>query len=69
MFVFDGGILDETAVARMVFPDGEIISASFHTLAEARSKVKPLLADRLDAAVQAIEQRVTALCEQGRRIA
>ncbi len=69
VFVFDGGILDETDVTGMVFPDGEIISASFHTLAEARSKVKPLLADRLDAAVQAVEQRVTALCEQGRRIA
>ncbi|MGQ0718061.1 MAG: NUDIX domain-containing protein [Pseudonocardiales bacterium] len=68
IFVFDGGMLDETTVERMVFPDGEIISASFHTLAEARSKVTPVLADRLDAAVQAVEQRVTALCEQGRRI-
>ncbi|HEV7450153.1 MAG TPA: NUDIX hydrolase [Pseudonocardiaceae bacterium] len=67
-FVFDGGMLDETEVAGMVFPDGEIISASFHTLAEARSKVKPLLADRLDVAVQAVEHGVTALCEQGRRI-
>lgn len=68
VFVFDGGILDETIVERMLFPDGEIISASFHTLAEARSKVTPLLADRLTAAVQAVEQGVTALCEQGRRI-
>ncbi|MGH4012301.1 MAG: NUDIX domain-containing protein, partial [Pseudonocardiaceae bacterium] len=41
VFVFDGGMLDETIVEQMVFPDGEIISASFHTLAEARSKVKP----------------------------
>lgn len=69
VFVFDGGILDKIAVEQMVFPDGEIISAAFHTLAEARSKVKPLLADRLEAAVKAIEQGVTALCEQGRRIA
>ena len=69
VFVFDGGILDETIVERMLFPDGEIISASFHTLAEARSKVTPLLADRLTAAVQAVEQGVTALCEQGRRLA
>ncbi|MGH4012183.1 MAG: hypothetical protein ACRDTH_29155, partial [Pseudonocardiaceae bacterium] len=61
--------LDETIVEQMVFPDGEIISASFHTLAEARSKVKPRLADLLDAAVQAIEQDRTVLCEQGRRIA
>ncbi|MGH3974423.1 MAG: NUDIX domain-containing protein [Pseudonocardiaceae bacterium] len=69
VFVFDGGLLDEITVERMVFPDGEIVSASFHTLAEARDKVKPELADRLDVAMQAVEQGVTALCEQGRRIA
>ncbi|MGH3753052.1 MAG: NUDIX domain-containing protein [Pseudonocardiaceae bacterium] len=69
IFVFDGGILGETDVERMVFPDGEIISASFHTLADARNKVKPVLADRLDVAAQAVEQGVTALCEQGRRVA
>ncbi|MGH3887637.1 MAG: NUDIX domain-containing protein [Pseudonocardiaceae bacterium] len=69
VFVFDGGMLEETPVERMVFPDGEIVSASFHTLAEARSKVKPQLADRLEAALEAVEQGVTALCEQGRRIA
>ncbi len=69
VFVFDGGLLDESAVERMNFPDGEIISASFHILAEARSKMRPLLADRLDVAMQAVEQAATALCEQGRRIA
>jgi hypothetical protein len=53
----------------MVFPDAEIVSAAFHTLAETREKVKPLLADRLAVALEAIEQGVTALCEQGRRIA
>ena len=51
------------------FPDGEILSAGFHTLADARGKVKPLLADRLAVALQAVEQGVTALCEQGQRIA
>jgi 8-oxo-dGTP pyrophosphatase MutT (NUDIX family) len=68
VFVFDGGVLDEAALLNMVFPDGEILSAGFHTLAEARGKVKPLLADRLGAALQAAEQGVTALCEQGQRI-
>ncbi|MGH3803842.1 MAG: NUDIX domain-containing protein, partial [Pseudonocardiaceae bacterium] len=68
VFVFDGGMLDETTVEQMVFPDGEIVSASFHALVEARSKVKPLLADRLDAALKAVEQGVTVLCEQGHRI-
>jgi len=68
VFVFDGGVLDEADLSNMVFPDGEILSAGFHTLAEARGKVKPLLADRLAAALQAAEQGVTALCEQGQRI-
>jgi 8-oxo-dGTP pyrophosphatase MutT (NUDIX family) len=69
VFVFDGGVLDETDLLGVEFPDGEILSAGFHTLADARGKVKPLLADRLAVALQALEQGVTALCEQGRRIA
>lgn len=69
VFVFDGGVLDEADLVGMVFPDAEILSAGFHTLAEARGKVKPLLADRLVVAVQAAEQGVTALCEQGHRVA
>jgi 8-oxo-dGTP pyrophosphatase MutT (NUDIX family) len=68
VFVFDGGVLDETDVVGMVFADAEIVSAAFHTLAEVRGKVKALLADRLLVALEAVEQGVTALCEQGRRI-
>jgi hypothetical protein len=44
-FVFDGGVLDDADLAGTVFPDAEILSAGFHTLAHARSKVNPLLAD------------------------
>lgn len=69
VFVFDGGVVDETDVARMAFADSELISASFHTLDEARYKVKPLLADRLVAALGAVGEGTTVLCEQGRRIA
>jgi 8-oxo-dGTP pyrophosphatase MutT (NUDIX family) len=69
VFVFDGGVLDETDLVGMVFGDGEILSAGFHTVQQARAKVKPLLADRLAAALEAVEQGVTVLCEQGRRIA
>lgn len=69
VFVFDGGVLDDSDLVGMVFPDGEILSACFHSLDEARGKVKPLLADRLAVALDAAEQRVTALCEQGQRIA
>jgi ADP-ribose pyrophosphatase YjhB (NUDIX family) len=69
VFVFDGGLLDETDLAGTVFADAEIVSAGFHTLDQAAGLVKPLLADRLAAALEAVEQGVTALCEQGRRIA
>lgn len=69
VFIFDGGVLDETDIVGIVFPDAEIVSATFHTLAEARGKVKPLLTDRLTVALDAVDQGVTALCEQGRRIA
>lgn len=69
VFVFDGGVLDETDLVGMVFPDAEIASAGFYTPAEVRGRVKALLADRLTTAVEAAEQGVTALCEQGRRIA
>ncbi|GAB3890126.1 NUDIX hydrolase [Kibdelosporangium lantanae] len=66
VFVFDGGVLDESDVENVTFPDGEILSAGFYTLTEARDRVKPLLADRLEAAVQAAVQGVTVLCEHGR---
>ncbi|HEX5407768.1 MAG TPA: NUDIX hydrolase [Pseudonocardiaceae bacterium] len=69
VFVFDGGVLDETDLVGMVFPDAEVLSVGFHTLSEARGKVKPLLADRIAVALEAAEQGVTALCEHGRRIA
>jgi 8-oxo-dGTP pyrophosphatase MutT (NUDIX family) len=69
VFVFDGGVLDETDVVGMVFPDAEVLSAGFYSLDQAAQRVKPLLADRLTAALEAVEQGVTVLCEQGRRIA
>jgi 8-oxo-dGTP pyrophosphatase MutT (NUDIX family) len=69
VFVFDGGMLDETDLMGMPFPDAEILSAEFHTVEEATGKVKPLLADRLAAAVHAAQHGVTVLCEQGQRIA
>lgn len=47
----------------------EIVSVAFCTAAEARARTKPLLADRLVAAVGAVEQGVTVLCEQGHRVA
>jgi 8-oxo-dGTP pyrophosphatase MutT (NUDIX family) len=68
VFVFDGGVVAEADVAGMVCADGEILSAGFHTLMELREKVKPLLANRLTAALEAVERGMTVLCEQGHRI-
>ena len=68
-FVFDGGVLDEIDLAGLVFGDGEVLSAGFYTLAGARKRVKPLLADRLAVAVEVADQGMTALCEQGIRVA
>lgn len=68
VFVFDGGVLDDADMVGMVFPDAEIVSAAFHTLAEVAGKVKELLANRLRVALEAVEQDVTMLCEQGCRI-
>lgn len=68
VFVFDGGVLDETDVDGLVFTDGEILSAEFHTLEQARAKTAPLLAARLAVAVAAARRGDTALCEHGVRV-
>ncbi|WP_405166453.1 NUDIX hydrolase [Nocardia sp. NBC_01499] len=68
IFVFDGGLLTNDDVAAMKFTESEILSADFHTVEEARSKVKPLLADRLEATLDAVRLGITVICEQGRRV-
>jgi 8-oxo-dGTP pyrophosphatase MutT (NUDIX family) len=67
--IFDGGRLSDVDVDGFTFADGEILSAGFYTPAEVRERVKPRLANRIEAAVAAAEEGVTALCEQGIRIA
>ncbi|MPZ79585.1 MAG: NUDIX domain-containing protein [Actinophytocola sp.] len=68
VFVFDGGVLDGAGLVGMVPASGEIRSVGFYPLDEARTRVKPLLADRLAAALTAVDEGVTVLCEQGKRI-
>jgi ADP-ribose pyrophosphatase YjhB (NUDIX family) len=69
VFVFDGGVLDEAELVEMDFPDQEIRSAAFFTLADARLKVTSLLADRLVVALEAAHQSTAVMCEQARRVA
>lgn len=68
VFLFDGGVLDETDVLGMVFADGEIVAAAFEVLENARSRMKPLVADRVAAGLEAVASGATVLCEHGRRI-
>jgi 8-oxo-dGTP pyrophosphatase MutT (NUDIX family) len=51
VFVFDGGVLNDNDLVGMVFPDAEVVSAAFHTIDETKLKVKPILANRLAAAL------------------
>jgi 8-oxo-dGTP pyrophosphatase MutT (NUDIX family) len=69
VFVFDGGVLDQSDVDEFAFSDGEILSAGFYAPVDVRERTKPLLADRLGVAREAAQQGVTALCEHGRRVA
>jgi hypothetical protein len=69
VFVFDGGVLDGSELMGTDFPDREIRSAAFFTLADARLKVKSLLADRLVVALEPAQQGSAVLCEQARRVA
>lgn len=69
IFVFDGGVLTDTDVNAMVLDPVEILSVGFYSLDEVAERVKPLLADRITAAVGAVRGGVTVLCEQGQLIA
>ncbi|MFG1627710.1 NUDIX domain-containing protein [Kribbella sp. NPDC049227] len=69
IFVFDGGVVTEADLAAFTFPDGEILSVGLYSLTDVRARVKPLLADRLGAALDAVHEGTTALCEHGVRVA
>lgn len=69
IFVFDGGVLEEADDTEFLPVDGEVVSIAFCNPTEIRQRTKPVLADRLAAAVDAAERGDTALCEQGHRIA
>lgn len=69
VFVFDGGEISEATLPAVSFEDGEILSAGLHTVEQARSKVKALLADRITSALTALERGSTVVCEQGQLLA
>ncbi len=66
-FVFDGGTIDPTEVPHLEF-DPEIVSAELCDREQIRTRATPLLADRLDAALNAAAGGVTVLCERGKPV-
>ncbi|GAB2967137.1 NUDIX domain-containing protein [Saccharothrix stipae] len=64
-FVFDGGVITEDDVNAIELTDPEIRSVSLFTLDDVRDLVKPTLARRIDAALNAVATGRLALCESG----
>jgi len=67
MFVFDGGVLTDRDIGRMVLPDDELASVQFLPLDEAEARVKPSFARRLRVAYDALgRDHRSAYAEFGR---
>lgn len=67
-FVFDGGVITEEDVVSIELTDPEIRSVGLYPLEDVRGLVKPVLARRIEVALEAVESGELALCEQGRRV-
>ncbi|WP_130387046.1 NUDIX hydrolase [Kribbella sp. VKM Ac-2569] len=68
VFVFDGGVVTEAEVAAFTFSDGEILSAGLYTPPQVRTLGKPMLASRIEAALQAVDEGAVVLCQHGERV-
>ncbi|WP_338073268.1 NUDIX hydrolase [Kibdelosporangium phytohabitans] len=68
VFVFDGGVLSQSEVDKLEFVDGEILSAGFYDIGQARKLLRDRLAGRVEAALSALQSGTTVLCEQGRPV-
>lgn len=64
-FIFDGGVITDEDVSAIELTDPEIRSVGLYTLDAARDLVKPLLARRIEAALNAVRTGALALCESG----
>lgn len=69
VFLFDGGVLSGADLAGLTPAATEIRSVGFYSLDEIRARTKQLLADRIAVGLAAARDGVTALCEQGVRVA
>ncbi|SES37488.1 ADP-ribose pyrophosphatase YjhB, NUDIX family [Lentzea xinjiangensis] len=64
-FVFEGGLVTADEVAAIELRDPEIRSVGLYTLDEVRGLVKPVLARRIIAAIDAVRSGQLALLEAG----
>jgi 8-oxo-dGTP diphosphatase len=65
--VFDGGIVEPGPAARIRLSAGELRSWAWSTLPEADTRLSPLLARRVRAAVRAAEDQAATYLEDGLR--
>ncbi|OXM50314.1 NUDIX hydrolase [Amycolatopsis thailandensis] len=68
-FIFDGGLISDEDVAQLNITDPEIVSARLMTLDDAAPKLKPILARRVAAALDAARSAKLVTCEDGRPVA
>ena len=64
-FIFDGGMITEDDVEQLVL-SAEIASAELVSPDLLPTRVKPVLAARLEAALKAVDSGVMAMCEKGK---
>lgn len=64
-FLFDGGMLDEAAIARIALRTSELDEYRFLPPTEAYALLNPYLAKRLEAALSAIERGTAAYLDEG----
>lgn len=67
-FIFDGGMVTEDEVNAIELTDPEIRSVGLYSLDDARDLVKPILARRIEVALEAVAAGALILCESGYRV-
>ncbi|RSM80520.1 NUDIX hydrolase [Amycolatopsis sp. WAC 01375] len=64
-FIFDGGLISDDDVAQLDITDPEIVSVNLMPLDAAAPKLKPILARRVAAALDAAHSGRLVICEDG----
>jgi hypothetical protein len=68
LFIFDGGVLAEDELARIRLPVDELASFTFLPIDEIAPRVRPSMARRLSAALDAVEAGRPHYLQFGRKV-